>query len=126
MQNQYPSTKHRISNDIFIRDYDLEQEYGIDDIKLYCYYEDEDDESLRVTGEIFASNLKKPFCIMCTAYDHDDDIIYSSESQSYGSGLVTSMIYPETFFDGYPFTFLIWNLPMKKVKEITLIPQSEY
>lgn len=126
MQNKYPSTKHRISNDIFIRDYALEQEYGIDDIKLYCYYEDEDDESLRVTGEIFASNLKKPFCIMCTAYDHDDDIIYSSESQSYGSGLVTSMIYPETFFDGYPFTFLIWNLPMKKVKEITLIPQNEY
>ena len=128
MQNEtiYPSTKYRVPNDIFKRDLSLEREYGIDDIKLYCYYEDNDEESLKIVGEIFAQRLKKPFCIMCTVYDHDDDILQTTETNSYGSGLVTSMIYPNTFFDGFPFTVTLWDAPLRKIKEISLTPADEY
>ena len=63
----------------------LEKEYGIDDIKLYAYFEDK--SSLYIVGEIIALAPQKPFCMICTLYDKDGDVLETTESSSYGSGL---------------------------------------
>lgn len=122
---QYPTTKYRLADDIFHRDLPIEKKFGISDLKLYGYWEDED--SLRIVGEIFCK--KRPsgsFCMMCTIYDEDGDVIEATESNHYGSGLVTSMIEPAAFFDGFPFVFSFWDAPRKRIKEICITPASRY
>ena len=121
----YPTTKYRIPDEIIKREIALEKEYGIDDIKLYGYFDG--DESIYIVGEIVAKKTPpNSFCMMCTVYDKEDDIIETTESSSYGSGLVTSMIHPSTFFDGFPFKFSVYGVPKKKIKEICIYPASSY
>ena len=122
---QYPTTKYRLPDSIYRREPLVEKEYGIDDIKLYGYSEDND--TLYIVGEIFCKKKPKDsFCIICTIYDKDGDIIETTESRSYGSGLVTSMITPAAFFDGFPFAFYLWGIPKRKIKEICIAPASSY
>lgn len=122
---QYPTTKYRLAEDMICRDLTAEKEFGISDLKIYGYWEDKD--TLYIVGEIFCS--KKPsdsFCMVCTIYDKDGDIIETTESRSYGSGLVTSMITPAAFFDGFPFAFNFWSVPRRRIKEISITPASSY
>ena len=110
----------RISDDMFYRDYDMEQEFGVDDIKLYGYWES--DSHLAIIGQVIASNLSKQFSLMCSVYDKDGDVIKTSENRSYGgSGWVTHAIKPEVFFNGFPFSFNIYGLKKNSVKEIRVV-----
>lgn len=121
----YQTTKYRINDSVFHRDCELEKEYGIDDVSLYGYYES--DDTIYIIGRIEATRkIKRSFCMMCTIYDDDDDIMETSESNSYGSGLVTSMIEPECFFNGFPFTFSFFGIDKEHIKAIKIYPASSY
>ena len=120
----YPTTKYRIDESLYSRDLRAEKEYGIDKISLYGYFEDTD--SLYILGQISSKKPKKPFAMICTIYDKDGDIIETEECSSYGSGLVTSMIKPEAFFDGFPFKFRFWGVSQKKIKKISISPADSY
>jgi hypothetical protein len=125
MGQTYQTTKYRLPDSIYSKEPDMEKLYGIDEIRLYGY--EEGDESFHIVGEIFAKKAPaKSFCIMCTVYDRDGDIIETKESRSYGSGLVTSMIEPISFFNGFPFIFDLWGVPKKKIKEIRIAPAGSY
>lgn len=119
----YPTTKWRIPDSLFQRDKKLELEYGIEDIKLYGYYENTN--SLYIVGEIISKALKNPFYMNCTIYDKDGDIIKTEECSSYGEGLATSYIYPEAFFSGFPFKFYLGNVQSKKIKQILINPVNK-
>ncbi len=124
-QKQYPQSKFRISNNLFTRDLKAEKTFGIDNITLYGYWKGED--AIYIAGQIFSQKpIRKNFCMMCTVYDKDGDIIETQESCSYGGGLVTSMIKPATFFDGFPFCFILWDISKKSLKEIKIAPAGSY
>ena len=122
--NLYPTTKYRVNESLYCRDRTSEMKYGIDDIQLYGYFEDTD--SLYIIGQISSQKPKKPFCMICTLYDKDGDIIETEECSSYGSGLVTSMIQPAAYFDGFPFKFRFWGVSQKKIKKISISPADSY
>lgn len=110
----------RAAEDLFSRDYEQEKLLGINDLKLYAYWESE--SSLTIIGQIFAPHLEKAFCLTCSVYDKEGDVIESCENSSYGSGLVSSYIRPGSFFDGFPFRFYLTGIKMNSVKEISIIP----
>ena len=84
----------------------MERLFEIDDLRFFGYLDSND--NLVVIGEIIAySELTEPFYLVCTLLDKDGDILYVAENESYGSGLVTSMIKPVSFFCGYPFILYI-------------------
>lgn len=120
----FPTTKWKIDNSMLQRDVALEKQYGIDKIRLYGYFSDT--TSMKIVGEIISNSIKKPFCMICTLYDKDGDIIETTESNSYGSGLVTSMINPKAFFSGFPFKFSFWSVPRRKMKKISITPADSY
>lgn len=120
----FPTTKWKIDDSLFQRDIALEKEYGIDDIRLYGYFSDT--SSVEIVGEIVAATIKKPFCMICSLFDKDGDIISTTESNSYGSGLVTSMINPKAYFTGFPFKFSLWSVPKRKMKKISITPADSY
>lgn len=125
MEQTYQSTKYRLPDSIYTRELDAEKAYGIDELRLYGYAEG--DDSFHIVGEVIAKRTPTAaFCIICTVYDKDGDIIETTESRSYGSGLVTSMIEPCCFFSGFPFIFDLWGVPRKKIKEIRIAPASSY
>ena len=119
-----PTTKWRINDSLFDRNLVLEKQYGIDDLRLYGYFTDTN--SMEIVGEIIAQTPKKPFCMICSLYDKDGDIIETTECSSYGSGLVTSMIYPNAFFSGFPFKFSFWSIQRRKMKRISITPADSY
>ncbi len=121
---RFPTTKWKIDDSLFQRDRALEKKFGIDDIKLYGYFSDS--TSMEIIGEILSDSIKTPFCMICSLYDKDGDIIETTESISYGSGLVTSLIYPKAFFTGFPFKFSLWSVPKRKVKRISITPVDSY
>lgn len=99
--------------------------YGITDITIYAYKSRE--HSLDVVGQVFAGNkLKKAFCLIMSIYDQDGDIIESKTSSSYGSGLVTSMIKPMSYFNGFPFKFYCMNVNWEEVSKIEIVPADSY
>lgn len=118
------TSKLRIKDSMIVRDDSLDSTFGITDVKLYGYAHDEE---ICIVGEVFAKEpLKKDFCFICNLYDHDDDIIESSENDSYGSGLVTSMIRRNSFFDGFPFMFRFMSRSISDVKYIKITPAVSY
>ena len=122
---RYPTTKYRLPDDMLCRDLAMEKKFGISDLGLYAYWKDED--SLYIVGEIYCKKKPKDsFCMICTIYDEDGDIVETTESESYGSGLVTSMIKPAAFFGGFPFVFNFWSVPRKRVEKICITPASSY
>jgi hypothetical protein len=120
----FESSKYRLKDSLIKQDTNKEKTYGLDDVNIYAYYSG--DSSLYIVGEIFSKKPKKSFCMICTIYDKDGDIIETSENRSYGSGLVTSMIEPEVFFNRFPFKFSFWGIQKKDIKEIKIIPADSY
>lgn len=122
--NQYKTSSLRKDSDEIERDLVLEKSFGIKDINLYCYVEKDGD--IRIIGELFATTpLKQSLCFICTLYDEDGDIIESKQNNSYGRGVVTSFIEPDSFFDGFPFSFDFYN-PKVKVDRIKIVPSTSY
>ena len=95
------------------------KDFGVNDLLLYGYWAS--DSHLEVVGQIVADKLDKQFYLVCSAYDKDGDVIKNSENDSYGSGLVTSRIKPESFFNGFPFTFSMYGVERKQVKELRIV-----
>ena len=110
-----PSKIQRISN--------FEEKYGIEDMNIYAYLED--DDLLRINGEIFGTKLKQSFKIMCSVYDLEGGIISSEENESYGgSGWVTSYINPACFKGIFPFTIKA-KVPLgEKIGYIRVYPKK--
>lgn len=110
----------RVPDDLFVRDYELEQDFGVEDIKLYGYWES--DNHLCILGQIVADSLEKEFSLVCSLYDKDGDVIESRDNESYGgSGFVTRAIKPDSFFNGFPFKFSIYGLKKNQVKGIKIV-----
>lgn len=105
-----------IERDIFV-----EESFGIKDIRFYYYIEPNGD--ITICGEIFAKMpLQKSFCLTCTLFDKDNDVIESKKNSCYGgSGVVTSYIKPTCFFDGFPFSFTFFK-PNVTVARIKIVP----
>lgn len=122
---KYPTSKSRLDASYFKRDLLLEKKFGIDEVRLYGYEQGED--SICIVGEIIAKKTPpNSFCMFCTLYDDDGDIIETKENRHYGSGLVSSMIKPSSFFNGFPFSFTFWGVKKSKIKEISITPASNY
>lgn len=114
----------RRDDSIIERNMDLEKSFGIKNISFYYYVEQGDD--VHIVGEVFAKiPLKQSFCFICTLYDDDGDIIESKVNDSYGSGVVTSMIKPDNFFDGFPFSFTFYD-PKVTIARIKIVPAISY
>ena len=125
MGQTYQTTKYRLPDSVYERDFHMEREYGIDELRLYGYAES--DSSLCIVGEVIAkTNPKNSFCLICGIYDKDGDVIESIESRSYGSGLVTSMIAPASFFNGFPFAFYLYGINTDNILKIRITPASSY
>lgn len=106
----------QIAPEMFTRDYETEREFGVKDLALYGFW---DDNHLRVMGQIFADKIDKQFSFVCSIYDKDGDVIESTENESYGgSGFVTHAIKPDFFFNGFPFMFSIYGVKKSQAKEI--------
>lgn len=119
------NSSDRLPASMISRDLKKEVLYGIKDLAIYAYKSD--DSSLNIVGQVFAgSKIQKVFCLIMTIYDHDGDIIESKESASYGSGLVTSMIKPGSYFEGYPFKFYYFGIKWKEVSRIEIVPADKY
>ena len=113
----------RVPDKLFSRDFEIEREYGITDLSLYGYWESE--TSLRIVGQIFSKKIKESFHLVCSIYDKDGDIIKTKENESYGSaGFVTSSIKDGSFFDGFPFRFVLYGVNKGQVKEIRIVLSS--
>lgn len=82
----------------------IEKEYGIKDMKIYAYI---DEGILRIHGQIFSDKILDEFTLKCSGYDSDDDLVFSEENSSYGSGVVTHQIKHKVFYNGFPFSFWI-------------------
>ena len=111
----------RVPDNMIIRDRKIEQEYGVTDMKVYAYWEREN--SLNIVGQIFAKHLTKKFLLVCSLYDEDGDVLDSRQNETYGGiGFVTYEINPDTFFDGFPFRFDVYDAAkMHQVKEIRIV-----
>ena len=119
------SASNRLPSNMIMRDLKKEAHYGIKNISFYAYtgY----DTSFKVVGQVFAgSSIKKGFCLIINIYDQDGDIMVSEESSSYGDGLVTSMIMPGAYFDGFPFKFCCYDIKWDEVSRIEIIPADSY
>lgn len=110
----------RVPDDLFERDYELEQDFGVEELKLYGYWES--DNHLYIVGQIIADSLDKQFSLVCSLYDKDGDVIESTDNESYGgSGFVTHAIKPDSFFNGFPFKFSIYGPKQSQVKGIKIV-----
>ena len=47
-------------------------------------------------------------------------------NEAYGDALVTSLILPELFFNGFPFVFEIYYEGARRPAQIRIIPEEEY
>jgi len=110
----------RKDSSIIERDIALEKSLGIDDMNLYYYKAD--DGLINIIGELFSAGINDRFQLICTTYDSDDDVIESERNRGYGAGCVSSIIKPETFFNGYPFRFYIFSSGDEK--RISIIPEK--
>lgn len=114
----------KIPSNLIKRNLQLEASFGIENISIYAYKDS--DSSITILGQVFAGELiENSFCLIMTLYDRDGDIIESTESNSYGSGLVTSMIKPCSYFDGFPFKFY-YRGNLKDISKISIVPASNY
>ena len=50
----------------------------------------------------------------------------SMKRKAYGDALVTSLILPELFFNGFPFVFEIYYEGARRPAHIRIIPEEEY
>ncbi len=116
----------RISDSFIQRDFIKEKEFGIDDLKFYCYWMNGFSGILVIIGEIISeTGIKKPFYLKAIAKDEEGDKFISKENFSYtgGSGFVIKNIYPQIGFNRYPFEFELHLSPEKlKKSNLQIIP----
>lgn len=117
--------KYRISPELFSRDLEREREFGISDLRIYGY--EAEAGMMRITGEIFAENgVTRELCLRCLAMDQAGDVLADEINEAYGDALVTSLILPELFFNGFPFVFEIYYEAARRPAQIRIIPEEEY
>lgn len=117
------ASKVRLPEHIFCRDLSAEAEVGIEDIRFYGYWPG---GFITVTGDIISNKrINGLFQMVCTLYDHDQDVLTSEVYDFFGPGVVTSYISKEVFFSGFPFKFLIspQGFTMKDVAKIKVYPR---
>lgn len=135
MNSEYRTTQSRIPPRLFTRNPEIEAKFGIGDIRLYGYVSGE--RQLRIVGEVFATEdaqnafggcFSQEFCLWCTVYGNEDaaPILATMVSEAYGDGLVTSMISPETVFNGFPFAFDVFDVDPEEIREIRIVPADSY
>ena len=118
-------TSARLPDNIIHRNIKKESSFGIKNISVYAYKSDK--ESLKIVGQVFAGEkIQKEFCMKMIIYDRDGDIMVSEVSEAYGDGLVTSMIRPKCYFNGFPFKFNCYDIRWKDVYRIDIIPANDY
>lgn len=58
--------------------------------------------------------------------DQAGDVLADAINEAYGDALVTSLILPELFFNGFPFVFEIYYEGARRPAHIRIIPEEEY
>ena len=119
--------KYRISPELFSRDLEREREFGISDLRIYGY--EAEAGMMRIAGEIFAENgITRELCLRCLVMDQAGagDVLADAINEAYGDALVTSLILPELFFNGFPFVFEIYYEGARRPAQIRIIPEEEY
>ena len=117
--------KYRISPELFSRDLEREREFGISDLRIYGY--EAEAGMMRIAGEIFAENgITRELCLRCLVMDQAGDVLADAINEAYGDVLVTSLILPELFFNGFPFVFEIYYEGARRPAHIRIIPEEEY
>ena len=117
--------KYRISPELFSRDLEREREFGISALRIYGY--EAEAGMMRITGEIFAENgITRELCLRCLAMDQAGDVLADEINEAYGDALVTSLILPELFFNGFPFVFEIYYEAARRPAQIRILPEEEY
>ncbi len=112
--------KKRIPENKIVRVPQMEQKFGIQDMKIYAYM---DGIALSISGEIVANSIKSGFHLKCNVYDQDGDMVESAENNSYGgSGLVTNRIAKKSFYNGFPFSFYIYLNENCKISKVQIMP----
>lgn len=101
---------------IFRFNHVVEREYGIERIKIYAYTAFSD-RGIHILGELISNgySVKRQFKIKCTAYDEEGDVLVAQDAKPF--------IYPEEYFDRFPFKADLFIAP-GLVKEITVEPVS--
>lgn len=116
----------RIPDSFIQRNLIKEKEFGIDDLKFYCYWMNGFSGILVIIGEIISkTGIKNPFYLKAIAKDEEGDKFISEENFSYtgGSGFIIKNIYPQIGFDRYPFEFELHLSPEKlKKSNLQIIP----
>lgn len=119
-------SKDRIPADFIIRNKAKEEEFGIADMKFYCYWAHGYSGVLIIAGELFTNGrFLKPFELKATIVDEDGDKIKVCENFDYtgGAGIVCRGIYPNIAFNRYPFEFEFHISPKKMKKcKLKLVP----
>lgn len=81
----------------------------------------------QIAGEIFAENgITRELCLRCLVMDQAGDVLADAINEAYGDALVTSLILPELFFNGFPFVFEIYYGGARRPAHIRIIPEEEY
>ncbi len=112
--------KNRINNTLFIRDRIKEKTYGIDEIRLYGFY---DSYKLIIVGEVFAEEINRVFCMNCIVYDKEGGILETKHNEFYGNNMIkTNGINPQMFFGGFPFKFELNGIDMPGINRIEVYP----
>ncbi len=115
----------RLDTSLITRDRQKEQLFGIDDLKFRGNVNSVG--SIHIVGEIIAAKRpKSDFTLVCTIYDHDGDIMLTEDCRPYGTGLVTSMIRAQTFFNRFPFSFDTNCVNVKEIRNIHITVEKEY
>lgn len=116
-------SRYRLADKLITRDSSVEAEFGISELRVYAYMAS--DSELTIVGEVFATpKPKKRFYVQITIYDKDGDVLESDDNSGYGSGLVTSYIYPSAFFNGFPFTKTFYGVKKSDIGEIRIVPEG--
>lgn len=119
-------TNFRIPSNAIARDLKKEALFGINDMKFYAY-KDSSFSSLKVVGQVFVGRKDfKEFRLIINIYDLDGDILMSQGIVSFGDGVVSEMIEPEYYFDGFPFEFSCLFVKWDEVSKIEIVPTGSY
>ena len=111
--------------ELFSRDLEREREFDISDLRIYGY--EAEAGMMRIAGEIFAENgITRELCLRCLVMDQAGDVLADAINEAYGDALVTSLILPELFFNGFPFVFEIYYGGARRPAHIRIIPEEEY
>ena len=116
----------RLPDSILIcRNWRKEASLGIKNISYYVYKPRE--SWLRIVGQVFAGDkITKEFCLKMVIYDRDGDVMISEVCEAYGDGLVSSMIRPKSYFNGFPYVFNCYDVRWKEISRIDIIPANDY